>query len=83
LSLIQRFQGDHGRSQLIEVLRDQKIVSGNVELAQRIAEAAELIDVPAETAIIQQDHEDNDVFLIIAGAFDVSVNGMSRPSLHQ
>jgi CRP/FNR family cyclic AMP-dependent transcriptional regulator len=75
LSLIQRFQGEHGRRQLTEVLRDHKIVSGNAELAQRIADTAELVGVPAGTVLIQQDHEDNDVFLVIAGAFDVSVNG--------
>ena len=75
MSLIQRFQGDYGRRQLIEVLRDQKIVSGNAELAQRIAESAELLDVPAGTKLIQQDGDDNDVFLIVAGAFDITVNG--------
>lgn len=75
MSLIQRFQGEHGRRQLIEVLRDQKIVSGDAALAERIADMAQLVDVLPGSAIIQQDKTDDDVFLVIAGAFNIDVNG--------
>lgn len=75
MSLIQRFQGYRGRNLLMDTLREQKIVSGNAELAQGIAEVAELVDIQPGTSIIQQGGEDNDVFLIIAGGFDIIVNG--------
>jgi predicted nucleotide-binding protein len=73
--LIKRFQGETGRSNLIEALRDQKIVSGNEEVAQQIASVGTLISVDPGTAIVEQGGEDNDLYLIVTGSFDVLVNG--------
>jgi CRP/FNR family transcriptional regulator, cyclic AMP receptor protein len=73
--MIERFQGDIGRANLIESLSNQKIVAGNVLLAQQIASLAELIEVDKHTTIIEQGAEDDDIFLIIAGSFDILVNG--------
>jgi predicted nucleotide-binding protein len=44
-------------------------------LAERIAKMGSLIEVSPGTTIIEQGAEDNDVYLIIAGAFDILVNG--------
>jgi predicted nucleotide-binding protein len=60
---------------LIETLRDQKIVSGNAELAEQIAGMAQLIGVKPGSSIIEQGGDDSDVYLIVAGAFDILVNG--------
>ncbi|MBZ5489887.1 MAG: nucleotide-binding protein [Acidobacteriia bacterium] len=73
--MIERFQGEHRRQNLIEALRDQKIIAGNATLAERIASMGSLIEVSPGTTIIEQGAEDNDVYLIIAGAFDILVNG--------
>lgn len=73
--MIERFQGENRRQNLIEALRDQKIIAGNATLAERIAKMGSLIEVSPGTTIIEQGAEDNDVYLIIAGAFDILVNG--------
>jgi predicted nucleotide-binding protein len=70
-----RFEGENGKRTLAEVLREQKIVAGNDSLALKIAETAELIEVQPGTAIIEQGGADNDVYLIVAGAFDIIVKG--------
>jgi predicted nucleotide-binding protein len=73
--MIERFQGESGRQNLIGALRDQKIVAGNEGLAEQIANMGSLLEVTPGTTIIEQGAEDNDVYLIIAGAFDILVNG--------
>jgi CRP-like cAMP-binding protein len=73
--VIERFQLETGRQHLIEALKTQKLVSGDQALAERIADVGTLLEVDAGTAIIEQGAEDNDVFLVIAGAFDILVNG--------
>jgi CRP/FNR family transcriptional regulator, cyclic AMP receptor protein len=69
-----RFAGDSGRQALIDTLKDQKMVAGNAGLAEDIANIGELIDVTTGTAIITQGGDDNDVYLIVAGSFDIVVN---------
>jgi predicted nucleotide-binding protein len=73
--MIKRFQGEAGRAALLDALREQKLVAGNTEIAQRMADVSELIEVSPGTVLIEQDAADNDVYFIIAGAFDVVVNG--------
>jgi predicted nucleotide-binding protein len=59
---------------LTDALKKQKIVAGNTELAAAIAEAGELIEVPAGTRIIDQGGDDDEVYLILAGSFHIVVN---------
>lgn len=73
--MIKRFEGEGGRRTLVETLREQKIVAGNAALAEQIAGMAALIGVSAGTTIIEQGGGDNDVYFIVAGAFDIVVNG--------
>jgi predicted nucleotide-binding protein len=70
-----RFAGDSGRRILLETLKDQKTVAGNGDLAEQIAATGELLEIQAGAAIITQGNDDNDVFLIVAGSFDIIVNG--------
>jgi CRP/FNR family cyclic AMP-dependent transcriptional regulator len=63
------------RSVLLESLREQKLVRGDARIAERIADIGELIPVEAGTSIIEQGSSDNDVYLILAGSFDIIVNG--------
>jgi CRP/FNR family cyclic AMP-dependent transcriptional regulator len=70
-----RFAGDSGRQVLVDTLRDQKMVAGNADLAEEIARIGELIEVKTGTSIITQGGEDSDVYLIVAGSFNIVVNG--------
>jgi CRP/FNR family transcriptional regulator, cyclic AMP receptor protein len=71
----ERFAGDSGRRLLVEALKDHKIVAGHADLAEQIASIGELIEVKKSATIITQGGDDNDVFLIVAGSFDIVVNG--------
>jgi predicted nucleotide-binding protein len=71
--MIDRFQAN--RNVLIESLMEQKLVRGNEALADRIANSGDLMQVAPGEAIIEQSNCDNDVYLILAGSFDVIVNG--------
>lgn len=72
--MIDRFTGEAGRRILLEALKDQKLVAGNGELAELIAASGELVGVKAGDSIIQQGGDDNDVFFIVGGSFDIVVN---------
>ncbi len=65
----------HDKTALVEALAKQKIVAGNRNLAERIAELGELVEVTPGTAIIRQGGSDNEVYLILAGTFHIVVNG--------
>lgn len=73
--MIQRFQGDDGRRLRVQALLTQKMVAGNQELAERLADSAKFFEVVKGQAVIEQDASDNDVFMIITGSFNVLVNG--------
>jgi CRP/FNR family cyclic AMP-dependent transcriptional regulator len=73
--MIKRFEGDSGQRTLTEALCGQKCVSGNAVLAEDIARTAELIAITTGTPVIEQGGDDNDIYLIVAGSFDVVVNG--------
>ena len=78
--LIDRFQGDAGRGNLIDAMLQQQIVSGNRDLAEELADRADLIEVAEGEAIISQGGDDNDLFLIMAGGFRIVVNGREAAS---
>lgn len=78
--LIDRFQGDAGRRNLIDAMLQQQIVSGNRDLAEELADRAEIIEVAEDEAIILQGGDDNDLFLIMAGSFRIVVNGRNIAS---
>jgi predicted nucleotide-binding protein len=71
----ERFAGETSHRILLDTLKDQKIVAGNTELAEQIAALGELLDIKTGETIIEQGKEDNDTYLILAGSFDIVVNG--------
>lgn len=81
--LIDRFQGDAGRGNLIDAMLQQQIVNGNRDLADELADRAELIEVAEGEAIISQGGDDNDLFLIVAGSFRIVVNGREVASRYR
>jgi CRP/FNR family transcriptional regulator, cyclic AMP receptor protein len=72
--LISRFLGA-GRPLLLSTLRDQAIVNGNTNLAERVAEIGKLEHIPAGTVLIEQGSDTNDLYLILSGKCDLTVNG--------
>lgn len=74
-TMIHRFEGDAGKRLRIEAMANQKLVGGNRELAEALADDAELKEVRPGDVLIEQGASDNDIYLIIAGTFDIVVNG--------
>ena len=70
-----RFTGERGRRLRVEALVAQRLVSGNHELAEELADRAEVPAVSAGRTLISQGADDNDIYFILAGTFDVVVNG--------
>ena len=73
--MLDRFTGERGKKLLIDTLLEQKIVMGNKDLAQDIGENVELLSVEPNDPIIAQGADDNDIYFIISGKFQVIVNG--------
>lgn len=73
--MIERFSGSGNRRLLIQELRHQPIVEGDLARAEALADSVTLAEVPAGTAIIAQDGHDNDLYFILAGSFSVRVHG--------
>lgn len=71
----ERFEGEEGRRRLIEVLQEQRIVAGNAALAGVLADLVEVQEAVSGHVLIEQGASDNDTYFILAGAFDVTVNG--------
>lgn len=75
MALIDRFSGDKGRRLLLDELASVKIVARNAALAAELADRSELLAIAPATVLIEQDGDDNDVYLILAGTCDIVVNG--------
>lgn len=73
--MLNRFQGDKGRRLRIEALLTQKMVGGNRQLAEELAEEIELLAVEPGQVLLKQGDTDNDVYMILAGRVDILVNG--------
>ena len=74
-SMIRRYTGADGRKRLIDSLCTQPSVAGNRTIAQKYANAGQLIDVRSGRSIITQGDSDNDFFLIISGQVGIVING--------
>lgn len=70
-----RFAEDTGQQELIESLKQQRLIAGNTELAEEVARVGCLIHVKTGASIIQQGSVDSDIYLILNGTFDVIVSG--------
>lgn len=81
----ERFEGDAGRRLLTEALKTQKVVAGNLALAEVLAGLVEVRAVKAGETIIRQGASDNDLFFILTGSFSIVVNGkvVARRGAHE
>ena len=73
--MINRFVGDAGRRLRIEAFKSQRLLEGNAELAEKLADTSELVEVDAGTPIIKQGDYTNEIFFILVGSFSIVVNG--------
>ena len=73
--MLQRFEGDSGRRLRVEALAGQKLVGGNRLLAEELADKVELRAVTRGEILIEQGASDNDLYLLLAGTFNIVVNG--------
>ena len=71
----ERFEGVDGRRKLVEVLLEQKTIGGNGQLAEEIADRLELRDVIPGNTLIEQGAAGDDMFYILFGSFEVTING--------
>ncbi len=69
-----RFEGTDGHVRLVSALKAQRLILGNDELANRLADLGVLVEAAKGEAIIMQGATNNDVFFIIAGEFQVVIN---------
>lgn len=70
-----RFLGERGRRLRVEALASQKLVAGNRELAEELADRVDVFSVAAGETLITQGGDDKGVYFVLSGTFDVIVNG--------
>lgn len=78
----QRFEGENGKRLLIDTLKAQMTVNGNTELAIMIADLVEVQEIPKGTVLITQEEYTNDIYFILAGSFQIIINGRHLHNRH-
>ena len=78
--MIERFQGVN-RAALVDALLLQRFVQNRDDIVEDLIIAGELLEFPANEALIVQDDGKNDVFLVVAGTVTVVVNGVEIRTL--
>jgi CRP/FNR family transcriptional regulator, cyclic AMP receptor protein len=74
-ALLDRFSGDENKGRLLEAVLHQDLVANDSELAEKIVGAGQLQELADGEVIIKQGDWDDDVFLILAGQVQVTING--------
>ena len=72
--MIHRFTGKSGRDNLINALLQQQTLAADRGVAEKLAEAGEVVQYPVGDTIVEQGGEDDDVFFLINGEVDVFIN---------
>jgi CRP/FNR family cyclic AMP-dependent transcriptional regulator len=73
--MLDRFEGENGRRLRTDALLSQKMVAGNKDLADELASCVSIIQLAKGDVLIEQDTFGNDIFFILAGRFEVVING--------
>ena len=71
----ERFEGDN-RHNLIDALKRQEFVGGDVALAETMAEQGDLVEFQKLDKLIVEDAEDNDIYLLLAGSVSIVIKGI-------
>lgn len=72
--MVNRFTGLDGKRLLVEALRRQAIIQGDLDLARKISEAVEVMRCNSGHRLITQDGSDNDLYFVLSGRFSIQVN---------
>jgi CRP/FNR family transcriptional regulator, cyclic AMP receptor protein len=70
----ERFEKD-GRQNLVDALKRQEFVGGDVKLADALIKVGELMEYKKGEKLISEGGEDNDIYLLVAGSVAVVVKG--------
>jgi CRP/FNR family transcriptional regulator, cyclic AMP receptor protein len=70
-----KFTGPAGTRRLNEALREQPIVEHDEKLAAELAKKGKLVEFASNDILISQGDHDNEVFFLIVGEVEISVNG--------
>jgi CRP/FNR family cyclic AMP-dependent transcriptional regulator len=70
----ERFEGD-GHQNLVDALKHQEFVAGDVGLANAFIQEGQLIEFRKGDKIIIEGGEDNDIYLLVAGTVAIVVKG--------
>lgn len=73
--LLKRFEGTANKARLKDAVARQALVAGDAELAQALVDHGALKELAAGDRLIEQGKFDDDLFLILAGSFDVVISG--------
>nr|WP_166175727.1 TIR domain-containing protein [Altererythrobacter segetis] len=66
------------RAGIIEALLQQRLIRSDKELAEKFADAGSTSEYAAGDLLVEQGGWDNDLHFILAGEFDVAINGQHK-----
>lgn len=72
--MIERFDGESGKRNLLCAMNEQVIVHGNEAVAGQLVAVSQLQELDAGDVLIAQDGEDNHISFIISGSVEIRVN---------
>ena len=67
--------GQEGRGTLVEALRNQSAINGEVSLAEAVCDQAEILGFKPDETIIEESAPTNDVYFILSGIVSIRVSG--------
>ena len=73
--MIHRFQGEENRRNLLEALRNQKVLRSSHGAADKLVDQGILVQFQPGDVLIERDAPDTTVHLILAGSVDILING--------
>lgn len=73
--MIDRFRGSDGDRVLLDAVMRQELVAHNETLARALAQRGQLVEYTSNQVIIEQNHDDNDLYFLLAGQVAVFLQG--------
>jgi CRP/FNR family cyclic AMP-dependent transcriptional regulator len=68
------FSGRKGKRRLLEAIKSQTLISGNVELANEVINSGVVKEYQSGDILMKQGAPENDIFLVVTGEVSVQVN---------
>lgn len=73
--MLNRYQGENGRSFLIDALRNQNLLRDEEILSLKFVDKVSLLTLETNEILISQDGTDNDIYFVLSGRFSITVKG--------